>query len=239
MKNIKGSLLLLSVPMLLTGCFRTSVSQDKFAKQIDTAKASIALDSSRIDNVHIHNKLSVDNYNYKKGEFYSYHMFAIALIVPITHGEYTWKDGDKYYHALTYTDSSKNKTAEIDEAQFNTYMETHRVTIQNLLQEPVSLAESLLNKTNETYTVKSNALTYEAFSSEYRLVSKVSYQEHDPNNYDQMITRDKTYTYKMKKGLPSSMTYKENWENGSEQTWSYSYGDATFSDPTKSNESEQ
>lgn len=96
-------------------------------------------------NIHINTKLSVDRYDYKESEYYSYYLFALILIVSITSGEYTWKEDDKYYHAETHTDSSKDKYFEITKAQFDSYLETHKQKIWSLIGEPISRVSSLID----------------------------------------------------------------------------------------------
>ena len=73
--------------MLLTAC-DTKISQDKFVAQLEATKANITLDSEALDNVHIYNKLSVHNINYKEGEFASE---VNGLILTRTQ-KYTWID---------------------------------------------------------------------------------------------------------------------------------------------------
>lgn len=235
MKHLKSALMLLSIPMLLTGCFRNSVSKEKFLNQLDEAKAETAIESTKVDNVQIHNKLNIESWNYKVGEFYSHHYFAIALIVPINYGEYTWTEDGKFYHATKIVGKDLT-TSEITKEQFENYMEGHRATISGKLREPILSTESYLYGNDDTYKVESSKLTYQPLSKEYRSVVVTSTQEPDPNNYEQTITRKRTFTFVFKNKLPKTYTTKENWDGGSEQKWSYSYGDAKFHNPTSSNE---
>ena len=217
--------------MLLTGCFGQSISKEKMLTQIDNARTATAVDSSKIDNVKIHNKLSIDSYNYKAGEFYAHRYFALALIVPISYGEYTWKEDGKYYHA--HKELTKDLvTKEIDEVLFNQYMEDHRLTISQKLRSPLDSVQNLIEGKDDTYTVESNKFTYTALSKEYKSATKVSFQTTDPDNSEQQITREKTFTLVLKNSLPKTYTIKENWEKGSEEKWTYSYGNAEFNNPS-------
>ena len=106
--------------MLLTAC-DTGISQEKFVSQLESTKANVTLDSAVLDNVHIQYKSSLNQINYKEGEFYSY---ATGLILTNVR-EYTWKDEDgKYYH---YEKSLvKDVYTEISKETFDIYMATAR-----------------------------------------------------------------------------------------------------------------
>ena len=234
---MKKAYLLLTLPLLLTGCFSTSVKKDKFQAVLQEAEKNVALDSNKLDDVRIHNKLSVDLYNYKEGEFYSYRYFALILIVPVSHGEYTWKEDGKYYYAETFTDSKKNKTGEITEEQFNTRMAAHRLTIYQKINEPLNDADKILNDNyDEGYTVDNYKMSKEFLGSSYSLKAEISHLESDYSSGEEVkVKKTSTHTIKIKNGLPNTYTSKTD---DSETKWTYEFGKASFSNPNNPSQDE-
>ena len=51
--------------VLLTAC-DTGISQEKFVNQLESTKANVTLDSNVLDNVHIQDKSSLNQINYKE-----------------------------------------------------------------------------------------------------------------------------------------------------------------------------
>ena len=137
----------------LTSCFNITkpISKEKFLEKFNQITSNYEDISNCPKNIHINTKLSVDRYDYKEGEYYSYYMFALIVVVPITSGVYTWKEDGKYYRAETHTDSSKNKYFEISEEQFNSYMESHKQKIWNLIGEPITRVNSLIDITEDDF----------------------------------------------------------------------------------------
>ena len=77
---MKKQLCLALLPVLLTtGCFSSSVSQDKMKDQINEVENNI--NQGNFTNVKIKDKLQY-KFDYKEGEFYRYSDFALILIVP-------------------------------------------------------------------------------------------------------------------------------------------------------------
>lgn len=228
MKN--KALLFLPLVTLLTGCsFSSSLSKAKFESNLEQVVNNI---NAGQKNVAIRDRLGTTAYNYKEGEFYSYHYFVVALILPIEESNMTWKDEDgKYYH-YTYNNLNKTKKlVEIDETTFNTYMQGHKETIHNLLMEPVNTTYDLLNENKDKYTSVSNQLKKDMFSNEFYIKSKVTYRVQNGDTYE---NHQKTITIKYKNNLPIEHTSKEDGTS----TRKFSYGDAKFSKPsTDSSES--
>lgn len=236
MKHFKSVILTLSIPMLLTGCFSSSISKDKYISKIDSAETMVNVDSPKIDDVNIHDKLSIELYNYKVGEFYSFRYFALALIVPISYGTYTWKENGKYYHAKKEL-TKDLVTTEITEQQFNEYMESHRVTISEKLKEPLRNVKSIIDGNSEVYTLKTAKYTSSMFSKDYKATLNSVYYEYDSAS-DSQVEREMVHTLTINNNLPKSYTSKEKKDGGSDNKWTYSYGKAKFTNPNGDSSSE-
>lgn len=227
--------------ILLTGC-QSSISKEKFLKVYDKAKVNCALDSSEYDNILIHNQLSTSKYNYKAGEFYSYNTFALILIIPYIEGKYTWKEGDKYYHATTHTDSKKDTYVEINEEQFNAYMEAGRLEIYNMLNKFFTIGDYLLDDEHEEgsspyeYKSVSNKYTYNVFKK-YTAVrskaTKTTTEYVDGSEVEKEMTDE--YLLEFANDMPH---YYYSKINDSETKWTYEYGKAKLNKPSKATTSE-
>ena len=82
MKKIKVIPLLALTPFLLTACSQ-KISSDQFANELANVKTSLDNRDTIVD-VHINNKLSVNSYDYKVGEFYSYSFLVSSATSNLT-----------------------------------------------------------------------------------------------------------------------------------------------------------
>ena len=201
--------------MLLTAC-DTGISQEKFVEHLNATKANITLESEVLNNVHIKDKSSLNQTNYKEGEFYS----KVSGLVLTRVQEYTWKDEDgKYYHYKKSLLEDIDK--EITKEQFDVYMATARGEICAKLNEGIMECENLLREEPETYINVKNAF-YQTAKGEYRLNSTMTYKENGDG-----AEKTRKVIFLMKKNLPIKYTVKTD----SESTISYTYGNAKFSKP--------
>lgn len=238
---MKKSLVLLPlIAVMLTGCLSSGLSKEKFQTRFDKVKANMVETNETLKNVTIKDKLSVNVYQYKEGEFYSYKMTAILLIVPIMQGTYTWKEDGKFYHAETHTDSKKDKLYEITEQQFNDYMVSHKAKILSELNAPVNLTETLLSEQHEGYTSVKNKYSKNMFSKDFKLSSTVTYQSSSYSDGSEVTEeKTKTYTVQFSNFLPKTYSYKDGDSSGKT---TYTYGKAEFTKPgvaTNDSSSEQ
>ena len=208
--------------MLLTAC-DTGISQEKFVGQLNSTKANITLDSEVLDNVHIQYKSSLNQINYKEGEFYSY---ASGLILTNVR-EYTWKGDDgKYYH---YKKSLiDNVDTEISKETFDIYMATARGEICAKLNEGIAECENLLRDEPVGYTNVKNSF-YQTVKGEYRLNSTMTYKASE-----EAEEQTRKVMFLMKKNLPIKYTVKID----SESTVKYSFGNASFTAPERNSSGE-
>ena len=208
--------------MLLTAC-DTGISQEKFVGQLNSTKANITLDSEVLDNVHIQYKSSLNQINYKEGEFYSY---ASGLILTNVR-EYTWKGDDgKYYH---YKKSLiDNVDTEISKETFDIYMATARGEICAKLNEGIAECENLLRDEPVGYTNVKNSF-YQTVKGEYRLNSTMTYKASE-----EAEEQTRKVMFLMKKNLPIKYTVKLD----SESTVKYSFGNASFTAPERNSSGE-
>ena len=106
--NRKILLLLPFLTLSLTACEK-SIKEEEFNTQLASIRETLTTgEDERLNDIHINNSLSTEAYNYKEGEYYSYKMFALILIVPITQGDYLWKEDGKFYHAERKTKKKKS-----------------------------------------------------------------------------------------------------------------------------------
>ena len=203
--------------MLLTAC-DTGISQEKFVEHLNATKANITLESEVLDNVHIQDKSSLNQTNYKEGEFYS----KVSGLVLTRVQEYTWKDEDgKYYHIKKSL--LENIDIEITEEQFNVYMATARGEICAKLNEGIMECENLLREEPEMYTNVKNSF-YQTAKGEYRLNSTMTTKVMENS---EEVEKTRKVIFLMKKNLPTKYTIKLD----SSSTVSYTYGNAKFSKP--------
>ena len=208
--------------MLLTAC-DTGISQEKFVEHLNATKANITLESEVLDNVHIQDKSSLNQTNYKEGEFYS----KVSGLILTRVQEYTWKDEDgKYYHIKKSLVENIDK--EITEEQFNVYMATARGEICAKLNEGIMECENLLREEPEMYTNVKNSF-YQTAKGEYRLNSTMTTKVMEES---QEVEKTRKVIFLMKKNLPTKYTIKLD----SSSTVSYTYGNAKFTKPERSGE---
>ena len=208
--------------MLLTAC-DTGISQEKFVEHLNATKANITLESEVLDNVHIHDKSSLNQTNYKEGEFYS----KVSGLILTRVQEYTWKDEDgKYYHIKKSLVENIDK--EITEEQFNVYMATARGEICAKLNEGIMECENLLREEPDMYTNVKNSF-YQTAKGEYRLNSTMTTKVMEES---QEVEKTRKVIFLMKKNLPTKYTIKLD----SSSTVSYTYGNAKFTKPERSGE---
>lgn len=203
----------------LTAC-DAGIKQEKFVEQLNKVKDNIALTSDALDNVHIQENSSLNQTNYKEGEFYS----KVSGLVLTRVVEYVWKEGDKFYH---YKKSLiQTVDTEIDETAFTTLMATYRGKICEELNMGVIECENLLKDEPETYKNVQNKF-YKTFEGQYRMNSTMTAVTLDENNNE--VESERKVMFLIKKGLPAKFTTKTD----SETKYSYSFGNAKFTAPER------
>lgn len=253
MKTTKLFKLLPLTTLLLTGCFDAKIKKEEFLEKLEGVNQALVLENDKLNDVHAVSRLSIETYNYKKGEYYAYKYFALILIVPVSYGTYTWKDGDTYKYFDDKTIDSQDKKGEIDEATFNARMEGHANSVLKLLRNPYSIAKVLAEENAEnglifgmpeyySVTSYSNKFTKKNSKGTFKITSTVTYTfdeaTYGTNDSD---TLSETFTIEFNKdNLPVKYeTEKKNRKGDkTKDNWTYSYGDSTFNDPTASNTSE-
>ena len=232
-KYIPLSLLALS-SIVLTGCSQSKLKA-QYGEMVQEGKAKVA----EVTNVKFHNKLSVNSYNYKEGEFYAYKMFALILIVPVSEQDYTWKENGEYWNYTYNSVGNKKKLTKLTEEAFQQHMNIGKGKVTENLLNPLLKAEVLMDENQTQYKSVSNKYKKNILKDQYTLTSTVkeeiitSHDECDPETgvctpvVDSTEEKTITYTISLKKSLPVKFTTKDE----SEQTWTYSYGDAEFTVP--------
>ena len=223
--NKKVPFMLMTLSTLLLAACDSKVSQEKFVEQLSAVEANITLDSEKLDNVHMQNKLGINKIDYKEGEFYVNTTDALALIIPIITELYTWREGDsetnyKYYHAEKHTITSNNKWNEISKEQFDVYMANGRAEVCAKLNEGPTACRNFLKDEPEGgyYNVKNSFA--KTISSEYKMTSNSNYKAMEN---EQEVEKTYKTTFIFKNGLPVKYTVKNN---GSESFYKYSFGKA-------------
>lgn len=220
----KQLLTLLMIPaMLLTSCAK-SIDKETFLEKLAPVKANLVVTNSDIKNVHIHNGLSVTTYDYKEGEFYVYHTFALILIVPYKSEEFIYKQEDKYYQIKTYTKSEKDTKEEISKETFDTLMLARKQTIINELSAGVNKIDQLIDEEDEEYKSISNSFSYDGNSLTF--TSKVVKEGTDSDTNEPKDIKGKI-TVKFKNNLPIKYQTKVDGNT----VWSYTYGNAELKIP--------
>ncbi len=203
----------------LTAC-DAGIKQEKFVEQLNKVKDNIALTSDALNDVHIQENSSLNQTNYKEGEFYS----KVSGLVLTRVVEYVWKEGDKFYH---YANSILNKVdKEITEEEFTLKMATFRGKICEQLNMGVIECENLLKEEPETYTNVQNKF-YKTMEGQYRMNSTMTQVTLDNNGNEVESTRKVMFL--IKNGLPVKFTTKTE----SETKYSYSFGKAKFTAPER------
>lgn len=220
MKNTRMLTLFSFIALTLSSCVN-GISKEEYETKLSEVEANFA----NITDVHINNKNSTTKYDYKEGEFYGYYNFALLILVPVTQGTYTWKDGDKYYHAEVHIDSSKSKKNEITKEQFDTYMSAHKVSLITLMSEVTAKIHDFMQENPVTVTKAENTYGYDTINNEYHFQSKteltISGGDTDVQKTEYFISfkDQKLKEYHSKSGDSDSYRY-------------YSYGNAKFNEPT-------
>ena len=178
-KSIPVVTLLAMSTLLLTGC-NQKVSKEQFASVLNDGKANV----NEVTNVNFHNKLSVENFNYKEGEFYT-HKNGLIL----SHqAEYTWKDEDgKYYHYVNIVITGTKTKTELTESQFNNNMTAHKAKIVGELLNPLLKAEQLMDENQEAYKTVKNSFTKNSMKKQYTLSSTctIEYRTNEVYEYNE------------------------------------------------------
>ena len=231
---MKKSVLLVLLPCLLTtGCFSSSISEDKMKEVVSEVEAKVS--AGDFTNVHINDKIQ-HKYDYKEGEFYRYSDFALLLIVPITELVCTWSQDGKYYEELL----NMMFDGKITKEQFDEYMAEHKKSVQYQLMNPVNASKKLLGtyQYDDPYVtqykeVKDPSYKYNSFEKEYTQkgtgIYEVTLYE---DGAEKTVQKEDKYTIVYKNGKPVKMTIK----NDGDQTWKYSYGKAEFKNPKENND---
>ena len=206
----KMFLLIPTASLLLTGCFDKTVSKDDMKKIILDAGDAV----TSVTNVRIRNKIQ-HSYDYKEGEFYRYHNFALIL----AETECVWKENGSYYHYVNYTWTDKyNTDKEITKEEFDTLMSKCKNEVIKTLLVPVQRAFDIIDDPAYETTCKSSSGTYTMKSAKPNTAS-----EGETSN-------EEKYTIKFKNNLPTNYKIDIN----GEQDWKYQYGKAEFINPKAS-----
>lgn len=225
--------------LVLTGCFDSNLSQEKFQAHLDEVNANINADNEKLQDVHINSKLSIETYNYKEGEYFSYKYFALVLIVPISHGDYTWKEDGKFYNYHDDLINSQDKLTELTEEQFNERMVARKAQILAKLMEPVNQAQAFINNQDslssqeeggediivESYSIYSqfkNSFS-KSYDGIYKMTTVATYNKENPN-YNTSDGDSKTFKFQFK-DLPV------RFDKGKNDYFKYSYGNSAFASP--------
>ena len=217
MKKINVLSLLSISSILLCGCNSKKLSQEEYQEELKGVQEALVIDNDKLDNVHINSRLNVEHYDYIEGEFYAYRQFALILIIPINMEDYTWKDGDKYYHYKATTANNGQKS-EITKEQFDNYMATGRQTILNKLMEPYNLNLSMMSdETSDIYKDRVNTYSKQGSELNFKCV-------YNAVKSDETLEKT-TVNIKYKDFLPIKYTSKSKDSN---TRWDYKYGSASF-----------
>lgn len=225
MKKLSFVTLLSIAAMALVGCGDKKISQETFAAQLQDVKTHLTVNNDDITDVHINDTLSIEVYNYKEGEYSTYRYFAVALIIPISYGDYTWKEEDgRFYHYHDDIISSHDKWSEITEEQFNDYMAAGKQKLLDTMMVPVLLAEGLMNGGTETYS-NAKCTFYQTYKKYFKLSATATYKTTDSSG--QEVDANAKITLEFKDKLPTKFQTQKDGKS----TWKYTYGDSTFTRP--------
>ena len=225
--------------LVLTGCFDSNLSQEKFQAQLDQVRTNINVNNEKLQDVHINSKLSIEVYNYKEGEYFSYKYFALVLIIPISYGDYTWKEDGKFYNYHDDVINSQDKLTELTEEQFNERMAARKAQILAKLMEPVNQAQAFINNQDslssqeeggedvvvESYSIYSqfkNSFS-KSYDGIYKMTTVATYYKQEPK-YNTSDGDSKTFKFQFK-DLPV------RFDKGKNDYFKYSYGNSAFSSP--------
>ena len=235
---MKKSICLALLPVLLTtGCFSSSIKEDKMKEVVAETESNVT--SGNFTNVHIKDKLQY-KFDYKEGEFYRYSDFALILIIPYTELVCTWQQDGKYYHYEKYSvNEKKNKDQEITKEEFDLLMAEHKKTVQAQLMNPINESKRLLGTFNYEGTyitpykdIKSVSFKYASIQKEYRQKGTGVYEETlYEDGVEKVIEKENKNTIVYKNGLPTQWTIK----NDGDKKWQYQFGKAEFTNPKENN----
>ena len=224
------------LPFMLTGCLSKSVSKDKMKEVVLAAETNIT--EGNFDNVHAKDTNQY-TYDYKEGNFFRSHMFALILVVPVTETICTWEQDGKYYHYEKHTTSSKDVDKEITKDEFDTYMAAHKATMKSLLMSPISQSKKLLEPENipEEDPVKYETVKKESYKADMsgktytQKGTGVYKQSVYQNGGEQILEKEWSNTIKYTNNFPTEWSYN----NDGKKKWNYSYGKAEFKNPKENN----
>lgn len=233
MKHLKTlSILALSSVLLMTGCSK-KLSEDKFKEVLQSVTDTVNA-GTEVTNVHIKDNAQY-TYDYKEGEFFRYHSFALLILVPVTDTVCTWEEDGKYYHYVNNTLTKKTEDVEISKDDFDKYMAEHKKTIQEALLRTVDAAKTLIAADPVTYISVENKFSYATFEKTYKMSSKNTKEvEVTEGSETKKEIREETNNIEFKNNLPKEWIIK----NDGKKTWKYTYGDAKFTNPHNTNTSE-
>jgi len=237
MKKITVITLASLAAITLTGCDK-SLKKEQFAAVLDDVQSTV-LSGEQTKNVHINNKLSVNAYNYKEGEFYSYRSFFTVILITTDVYDCVWGNDGKYYHATRNKINGVGSESynEITKDEFDSLMLEKKTTITEQLMIPVNSSRRLMREENpegasEVYTSFKNSYKYSQIDKKYSMTSNVTYNTPSKDNPEETIEAKKTLTFTYKNNLPSTFKTKDvNGKNTSTQEWKYTYGKAEFYQP--------
>ena len=245
---MKTSTLLKLLPLttlLLTGCDIT-IKKEEFLNKLEEVNQALSFENKKLDDVHINSKIAYDVFNYKKNQYYGYRSGWI-----LAHGEYSWKDGDTYWHYVDEIGTGHDKKTEIDESTFNVYMLAHMSTLLSQLRKPYNIAKQLAEEdvldvtilgVSTYYVISSYNNKLTTNSGRLKIASTVNFTyipEYEPIESD--YSSETIVIEFSKDHLPTKITTEKKDRKGdkTKDSWSYSYGNSKFSDPTASDTSEQ
>ena len=209
--------------LLLTSCAK-NIDKEQFLEKLNPIKEKLVVTNSDINNVHIHNSLSVVTYDYKENEYYVYHTFAIILIIPYKSEEFVYKENDKYFHIKTYTDSKKDTKTEISEEEFKSLMLIKKQTIIEQLSSPLAMIDRLIDNEDDEYKSVKNSFT--SGGNTLNFVSNVT-KEVTNSDTNEIEEEKGKITINFKNDLPIKYQTKVDGST----VWSYSYGNAKLNIP--------
>ena len=165
MKNFQKSLLILSVPFLLTACTK-SIDIDTFKGKLAEAEANLAMTSDKLpEQLHYDVKGNTSTYDYKEGSYYRHTTWGLILIVPFSTNTSTWEKDGHYFHYVYDSLAKKETYSEITLEQFNTYMSAGKEQMRSLFLEPINKTKELMSY--EDGTVVQETALYSSVTNKY------------------------------------------------------------------------
>ncbi len=217
MKHNKALILLPLTSLLLTGCFEKAINKEQFLEAVKNSQAVLE-SGEKVTNVRIRQGIQY-SYDYKEGEFYRYHDFALILAETVI----VWKEENKYYRYVNYTYTDKyNFDGEISKEQFDEYMGAGKKDLIKVLNNPLEKAGKIANNSDDAVTYDAT-FKYSSMDKQYTLKAT-----------GKSLTSEEEYQYtiKIKNNLPTEYKYNLNGSK-SDTTWKYQYGKAELTKPTR------